>query len=70
MSSQYLATQYVRNFRKRVREQQEAVPPKQPKTAAERVRLCRANKIAAKGNASSAAGWDAGEGPSTRGRKS
>lgn len=63
-----MVSQYLRNFRKRTQEQQEAIPQKQPKTAAERARSYRARKLAAK--ASSTAGWDAGEGPSTRGRKS
>ncbi|XP_062713898.1 uncharacterized protein LOC115261586 [Aedes albopictus] len=62
--SQYMVSQYLRNFRKRTQEQQEAIPQKQPKTAAERARSYRARKLAAK--ASSTAGWDAGEGPSTR----
>lgn len=68
--SQHMNSTYVRNYRKRTQEQREDDPPKQPRTAAERAREYRAKKKAAKGEASSTAGWDAGEGPSTRGRKS
>lgn len=68
--SQHLNRKYLQNFRKRTKEQGKQVPPKQPKTAAERMRSYRASKKAARGDTSSAAGWDAGEGPSTRGRKS
>lgn len=70
--SQHMAGKYLREFRKRARERQVEVSPKQPRTVAERVRCHRANKKAGgavRGNASPTIGWDAGEGPSTRGRK-
>lgn len=67
--SQLLVAKYKRNSRKRAKDQQVGNPPKQPKTTAERVRCYRAKLKAATGNASPTTGWDAGEGPSTRGRK-
>lgn len=68
--SQHMNIKYVRSFRKSTQEQGGDDPPKQAKTAAERSRDYRVRKKVAKGEASSTAGWDAGEGPSTRGRKS
>lgn len=68
--SQYMAALYLRNFRKRTTQQNPERPSKQPKTAAERSRRYRENKKTARGNAPSTTGWDAGEGPSTRGRES
>lgn len=68
----HLAAKYMRNFRKRAKEQQPEISPKRVKTTAERVRCHRAKLQAAKGKASPAGptgDWDAGEGPSTRGRK-
>lgn len=68
--SQHLVAQYKRNSRKRIKEQcTEEQPAKTPKTDAERARCYRANKKAARVEASPTVGWDAGEGPSTRGRK-
>nr|XP_029715803.1 uncharacterized protein LOC109402861 [Aedes albopictus] len=65
----HLAAKYMRNFRKRAKEQQPEISPKRVKTTAERVRCHRAKLQAAKGKASPAGptgDWDAGEGPSTR----
>lgn len=65
--SQYLATLYVKNYRKRPGNEQPGTQPKQPRTDAERARSYRERMKAAKGKASTTSGWDAGEGPSTRG---
>ncbi|XP_062538206.1 uncharacterized protein LOC134206494 [Armigeres subalbatus] len=64
--SQYLAAKYKRDSRKRERDQQSDAPSKLPRTDADRARSYRAKLKAAKGSTSSATGWDAGEGPSTR----
>lgn len=68
--SQHMAAKYVRESRKRAKVQHvSAVPSKQPRSDAERAWCYRAKLKAVKGNASPTAGWDAGEGPSTRGRR-
>lgn len=67
--SQHMAAKYLRESRKRAKEQEPERPPKHAKTAAERARCYRANKKAVKGNATPSTDWDAGEGPSTRGRQ-
>lgn len=68
--SQYDSALYMRNLRKRLWGQGAEDIPKRPKTAAERVRCFRAKNKTAVSNASSTIAWDAGEGSSTRGRKS
>lgn len=67
--SKHLTNKYIRDYKKRVADQQTGNPSKQPRTDAERARCYRARTKAAKGKASPTIGWDAGEGPSTRGRR-
>lgn len=67
--SKHMNAKYKRDARKRAKDQQGGDLPKQPRTNAEYVRRHRANLKAARGKASSTTGWDAGEGPSSRGRR-
>ena len=61
--SKYMNAKYKRDARKRAKDQHGGSASKKPSTSTE------VNVKAARGNTCPTSGWDAGEGPSTRGRR-
>lgn len=64
-----MTAKYTQESRKRKQESLGGRPPKELRTAAERARCYRTRKAAAGNTSAASADWDAGEGPSTRGRR-